>query len=112
MGKPLRAFRFPVDVYNSFKKVAGKNGYTVTGAFTRFMMLCADWDMLVFPEKPGGEGLKTEVNILLNWIENERFWYNSASGEEVSAEGRLLQLLPKVEDKSLLTKIERALKKT
>lgn len=108
MGKPLRAFRFPVDVYSSFKKVAGKNGYTVTGAFTRFMMLCVDWDMLVFPEKPGGEGLKSEVKVLLNWIENNRFWYNSASGKALSVEGRLLQLLSKVEDKSLLIKIERA----
>lgn len=111
MGKPLRSFRFPSDVYSSFKKIVSKNGYTMTGAFTRFMMLCNDLDMLVFPEKPEGESLKTEVNILLNWIENKRFWYNSTSGKELSVEGRLLQLLSKVEDKSLLIKIEKALKK-
>ena len=111
MGKPLKAFRFPPDVYSSFKKVVSKSGYTVTGAFTRFMTLCIDWDELVFPEKTGVEGLEAKARVLLDWYKRGSFWIAFETGKNLSVENQLLELLSKVEDKNLRDEIERTMKK-
>ena len=75
MGKPLKAFRFPTDVYNQFKKVTSRAGYTATGAFTRFMEICVHRDELVFPETAGDH--EAEARILLSWLRNNQYWYIS-----------------------------------
>ncbi len=111
MGKQLKAFRFPPDVYKSFKKVAGEGGYTATAAFTRFMMLCVGWDELVFPEKPCVECLEARARVLLDWYKKGKFWYTFETGKNLAVESRLLELLSKVEDKILRDKIEKILKK-
>ncbi|MCK4482120.1 hypothetical protein KAU55_02765 [Candidatus Bathyarchaeota archaeon] len=111
MGKQLKAFRFPGDVYSRFKQVASKGGYTATAAFTRFMTLCVDWDELVFPEEPNAEGAEARARVLLNWWKKGKFWYTFETGKNLAVESRLLELLSKVEDKSLRDEIEAELKK-
>jgi len=111
MGKQLKAFRFPPDVYKSFKKVAGEGGYTATAAFTRFMMLCVGWDELVFPSAPSAEGFETKARVLLDWYKKGSFWIAFETGKNLSVQNQLLEILLKVEDKSLRDEIEAELKR-
>ena len=42
-------FRINPEFYNTFKELAAKNGYTVTGAFEKFKMSAVEFE-LVFPQ--------------------------------------------------------------
>jgi len=48
MAKALKSFKFKPQVYESFKQLTSKNGYTVTGAFEKFMESAIDHG-LIFP---------------------------------------------------------------
>jgi hypothetical protein len=48
---------------------------------------------------------------LLAWLKEGKYWVNLGDKEETSTRGRLLQLLPKVEDADLRKDIEETLKK-
>lgn len=110
MAKKIKAFRFHPDVYMRFRELASTGGYTVTGAFEKFMRTCIECEQLVFPEPIKAEDAEAEARIMLAWLRKDRYRY-SFRGQEVSVAGRLLQLLPKVHDASLKMEIEEELKK-
>jgi hypothetical protein len=87
LPKVFKAFRFGPQLYLNFKELAGKNGYTVTGALEKFMADAVRFGF-VFPTAK-----------------------NAATEAEASTRGRLLQLLPKVEDADLRMDSEETLKK-
>jgi hypothetical protein len=109
MPKAFKAFRFNPQLYMSFKELAAKNGYTVTAAFERFMACAVEYG-LVFPCAAKTEGVEDEARIMLAWLKKGKYWVNLGSGEEISTRGRLLELLPKVEDAELRVEIEETLK--
>jgi hypothetical protein len=110
MPKAFKAFRFNPQLYASFKELVSKNGYTVTGALERFMS-CAVQFGLVFPSASQLEDVEAEARIMLTWLKKGDYWVSLGGGEETSTKGRLLQLLPKVQNADLKTEIEETLKK-
>jgi hypothetical protein len=110
MPKASKGFRFNPQVYASFKELAAKNGYTMTAALEKFMASAVEFG-LVFPSAAKTENVEAEARIMLAWLKEGKYWVNLGSGEETSTRGRLLQLLPKVEDAELRKDIEETLKK-
>jgi hypothetical protein len=55
--------------------------------------------------------VEAEARVMLAWLKEGKYWVNLGGGEETSTRGRLLQLLPKVEDAELRKEIEETLKK-
>lgn len=110
MPKPLKSFRFNPQVYDTFKQLAAKNGYTATAALEKFMETSLEYG-LVFPSAAKTEDAEAEARIMLTWFEQGRYWYNFTEKQDVSTEGRLLQLLPKIASADLKRDIVKALKK-
>lgn len=110
MPKSLKSFRFNPQVYDSFRQVASKNGYTVTAALEKFMASAVDYG-LVFPSAAKTENVEAEARVMLAWLKEGRYWVNLGGGEETSTRGRLLRLLPNVEAVDLRLDIEETLKK-
>ena len=111
MGKQFKGFRFQPHLYVDFTKVALSGGYTVTGAFEKFMSGCVELDMLVFPDQKIWD-LESEARVLADWLDKGKYFYRSDNGEEVNVQGRLLWLLPKIHDRVLQKEIEDALTKS
>jgi hypothetical protein len=109
--KVYHGFRFEPALYAAFKAVLGGSGFTVTGAFERFMQGCVDVDALVFAERRLLD-FEVEARILVDWLGKGKLFYRADGGDEVNISGRLLWLLPKVNDASLKGLIEEALKKS
>jgi hypothetical protein len=109
MPKAFKSFRFNPQLYMGFKELAGKNGYTVTGALEKFMACAVDYG-LVFPCAAKTEAVEAEARIMLVWLKQGKYWVNLGTGEETSTRGRLLQLLPTVEKVELIVEIEETLK--
>jgi hypothetical protein len=107
--KVFRGFRFDVELYAGFKRVACAGGCTVTGAFERFMSCCVEGGGLVFPDR-GTEGFEAEVRVLVDWLGKGRRFYRGEGGVEVNISGRLVWLLPKVRDAKLRGELEETLK--
>jgi len=110
MPKVFKGFRFNSQLYLSFKELTLKNGYTVTGAFEKFMASAVEYG-LVFPSAAKTENMEAESRVMLAWLKEGKYWVNLGGGEETSTRGRLLELLPKVEDAELRKEIEETLKK-
>ena len=110
MPKVFKAFRFNPQLYADFKELASKNGYTVTAAFEKFMECAVEFG-LVFPSAAKTENVEAEARVMLTWLNKDKYWVNLGGGEETSTRGRLLELLPKVEDAKLREEIEETLKK-
>ena len=111
VSKVFKGFRFEPLLYASFKKIAGAGGCTVTGAFERFMSGCVDAGVLVFPDKGIGD-FEVEARVFVDWLGKGKRFFRAEGGEEVNIQGRLLWLLPKVQDAALKVMIEEALKKS
>jgi hypothetical protein len=113
MTKKLKAFRFDPELYEKFKKVAQNNSLMVTEAFEKFMRACVEVGAVTFPEPAARKGeAETEARVLLAWLRHGEFWYHLGNeDDEYSVPGRLLQLLPRIEDDSLRNEIENELKK-
>ena len=111
MVKVFRGFRFDVELYAGFKRVACAGGCTVTGAFERFMSCCVEGGGLVFPEGGTG-GFEAEARVLVDWLGKGKHFYRTDTGEEVNVQGRLLWLLPKVDNVALKMDIEDVLKES
>ena len=109
MPKARKGFRFNPQLYEDFKSLASKNGYTVTAALEKFMVDAVKFG-LVFPSAKN-EAAEAEARVMLSWLKEGRYWVNLGGKEETSTRGRLLQLLPKVEDAELRVEIEENLKK-
>jgi hypothetical protein len=111
LSKTLRTFRLDLELYNRFKELASKSGYTVTRAFEKFMSSCVEEGVLSFPRSVAAGDVEAEARVMLVWLKKDQHWYSPESGEEeFSVEGRLLQLLPRVRDQALKEKIEESLK--
>jgi hypothetical protein len=110
LAKPFRTFRFDLQVYAAFKDLASRNGYTVTAALEKFMADAVKFG-LVFPSSQNAAA-EAEARVMLAWLKEGKYWVNLGGKEETSIRGRLLQLLPKVEDTDLRKDIEETLKKT
>ena len=109
MTKTNKTFRLNPQVYADFKDLASKNGYTATGALEKFMAEAVKFG-LVFPSAKN-EAAEAEARVMLTWLKEGKYWVNLGEKEETSTRGRLLQLLPKVEDADLRRDIEEVLKK-
>ncbi len=105
----VKAFRFNDQLYNGFKKVASAEGYTTTGAFEHFMSICVEDGHLLFPEI-SVEGFEDEAQVLVDWLSKGRRFYRVKNGVEVNISGRLVELLPKVHDSALKSKMIEVLK--
>jgi hypothetical protein len=109
--KVLKSFKFDPQIYSSFKQLANGGGYTVTGAFERFMSGCVEARGLVFPER-GSEGFEVEARVLVDWLRKGKRFYRGEGGLEVNITGRLVWLLPKVRDSELRGAMEKVLKES
>ncbi|MGA3110731.1 MAG: hypothetical protein ABSE15_01695 [Candidatus Bathyarchaeia archaeon] len=110
MPKMFKAFRFSPQLYESFKELASKNGYTVTSAIEKFMSSALE-NGLSFPAAPKIENVEVEARVMLTWLKDGKYWVNLGGKTETSTRGRLLQLLPAIEDADLRLDIEETLKK-
>ena len=114
MPKAYRSFRFnpqvyeSSQVYESFKRLASKKGYTVTAALEKFMSSAVEFG-LVFPTAKT-ENAEAQARVLLEWLKKDKYWVHLDSKEETSTLGLLLELLSKVEDAELREEIEETLK--
>jgi hypothetical protein len=111
LAKHLYSIRFKPDLYGAFKKVAKTNGYTVTGAFEHFMNACVEANTLVFPDNRILD-YEAEARILADWLNKGKTFYRTEDSTEVNILGRLIWLLPRVQDKALRDLIEKSLKKS
>ena len=113
MTKKLKAFRFDLELYEKFKALAQNGNLMVTEALEKFMRTCVEAGGVVFPESAAGKrGAETESRVLLTWLQRGQLRYHLGNEEDpFSVTGRLLQLLPRVEDSGLRADIEAELKK-
>ena len=102
-------FRFDPLLYESFSKIASAAGFTVTGAFEKFMVGCIEADALVFPEKRILD-FEVEARVFVDWLRKGKYFYRCEDGSEQNIQGRLLWLLPRVQDAALKREIEDAMK--
>ena len=109
MPKVFKAFRFDPELYAGFRGLASSSGFSVTGAFERFMSVCVENHAVIFPERPSVGDVEAEARILLDWLEKGEYWYH-LEREELSIQGRLLTLLPKIHNMELKKNIEEGLK--
>ena len=65
---------------------------------------------LVFPSADKIESAEAEARIMLVWLKKNKYWVSLSGKEETSTRGRLLELLPKIEDAPLREEIEETLK--
>jgi len=110
LPKSLKSFRFNPQVYDSFRQLASRNGYTVTAALEKFMASAVGYGF-VFPSAAKTENVEAEARVMLVWLKEGKYWVNLGGGEETSTRGRLLVLLPNVEAVDLRLDIEETLKK-
>jgi hypothetical protein len=77
------------------------------------MRACVEVGAVRFSEPATRKGeAETEGRVLLAWLRQGEFWYHLGNeDDEYSVPGRLLQLVPKIEDDALRNKIENELKK-
>lgn len=109
MAKVFKGFRFDAELYGGFKEVAGAGGFTVTGAFERFMRGCVECGFLVFPDERLGD-FEVEARVLADWLGKGKRFYRGEDGGEVNIQGRLFGLLSKVRDAELKAQVEKVLK--
>ncbi len=65
---------------------------------------------LVFPSAKS-EAWEVEARVMLAWLQEGKYWVNLGGKAETSTRGRLLELLPRVDDIGLRKEIEETLKK-
>jgi hypothetical protein len=111
VGKVYKGFRFDPELYAGFKRLASSGGCTVTGAFERFMNVCVERGVLVFPEREVA-GSEAEARVLVDWLEKGKRFYRGEGGEEVNIAGRLVWLLAKVRSVELRSSMEEQLKRS
>jgi len=109
MAKAFKAFRFPPELYEEYKVLVSRTGYTVTSSFEEFMRRCVEAKALVFPEAANVEDVEIQARVLLSWLKGDKAWYDR-NGKEVSVPTTLLDLLPQIRDKTLKAEVEKTLK--
>jgi hypothetical protein len=72
---------------------------------------CVEVNALIFPESRILD-FEAEARVLADWLAKGKHFYRTDSGEEVNIQGRLLWLLPKVQDAALKRESEEVLKRS
>lgn len=72
---------------------------------------CIDADCLVYYEKRD-VNCETEARVFVVWLNKGKYFYHAKTGEEVSVQGGLVDLLPKVKNRVLKKEMEECLKKS
>lgn len=111
VAKVFKAFRFKPQLYAQFTTVAKAGGFTVTEVLTRFMQDCVDADAVIFPEKHL-VNFETEARVLVDWLSKGKRFYRDKGDVEINVQGRLFELLGKVQDTTLLSEMKEALQKS
>ncbi len=112
MPKVFRGFRFDLEIYTKFKELAAQCNLGVTEALEGFMKACVRIQEIKFPEPADSvRDVEVEARILLAWLRKENYWYSIDSKTQMYVPGRLLQLLPKIENETLRREVEEQLKK-
>lgn len=75
------------------------------------MTSCIDADCLVYYEKKDVD-CEMETRVLIDWLNKGKYFYHAKTGEEVSIQGALVELLPKIKNKALKKEMEECLKKS
>src|SRR5271169_7185010 len=73
LAKPHKSFRFDPKVFDNFRELALKNGYTATAALEKFMTLAVEHG-LMFPAAVKTENVEAEARIMLAWLKEGRYW--------------------------------------
>ena len=81
----------------------------MTAALEKFMGDAVKFG-LVFPSSQNAAA-DAEARVMLSWLKEGKYWVNLGDKAETSTRGRLIQLLPKIEDADLRRDIEETLKK-
>jgi hypothetical protein len=71
LAKPLRTFRFDLQVYAAFKDLASKSGYAVTAALEKFMADAVKFG-LFFPSAKD-EAAEAEARVMLSWLKEGKY---------------------------------------
>lgn len=66
---------------------------------------------LIFPSAAKTENVEAEARVMLAWLKEGRYWVNLGGEAETSTRGRLLQLLPSINNADLRLDLEETLKK-
>lgn len=113
MTKKFKAFRFDPDLYEKFKTLTQNSNLMVTDALEKFMKACVDAGAVTFPESSARKReVEAEARVLLTWLRRKQQWYHLNNEEDpYSVTGRLLQLLPRIDDEALRNEIENELKR-
>ena len=113
MTKKFKAFRFDPDLYEKFKTLAQNNNLMITEALEKFMSACIETGAVTFPESAARKReVEAEARVLLTWLHRGQHWYHLNDEEnQCSVSGRLLQLLPRIDDDSLRNEVENELKR-
>ena len=82
MPRAFRSFRFNPQVYSSFKELASKNGYTVTGALEKSMSASVEFGLEFSSAKT--EDAEREARIMLTWLKQKQYWYRINEKEQVN----------------------------
>ncbi len=83
----------------------------MTAAFERFMQICVDGGVLVFPERDV-TGFEAEAHVLLDWLGKGKRFYRGEGNEEINVAGRLVSILTKVRNSELRSSMEDFLKRS
>jgi hypothetical protein len=83
MPKVFKGFRFNSQLYLSFKELAFKNGYTVTGALEKFMACAVEFG-LVFPSAAKTEAIEL-AEKRKHYSSLIRYYHQTNAQEEVIA---------------------------
>jgi hypothetical protein len=113
MGKVFKGFRFDPELYEKFKDLADRNGLMITETFEKFMKASVEAETVRLPEvkSSGRGGVESEARVLLAWLRKGQtsYW---VTGDEISVQGMLLQMLSQVKDEALQKEIEEQLKRS
>ena len=98
--KVFKGFRFDPEVYEGFKQLSSAKGCTVTYALERFMYGCVANGILTYPSLRA-QDYEAEAEVLVDWLRKGKRFYRTEKGEEASITGRLIWLLPTLQDSKL-----------
>jgi len=107
----FKGFRFDPELYASFSRLTARAGCTLTATYERFMSVCVERGVLVFPEV-NVEGFEAEARVLVDWLRKGKRFYRGEGEEEVNIAGRLVWLLAKVRNVELRSSVEDVLKRS
>ena len=75
LPKVFKGFRLNATLYQDFKALSAKNGYTVTAAFEKFMANSLAFGLsFPSPSPSKTEDAEQEARIMLSWLKDGKYW--------------------------------------